>query len=165
MGEEAVLADAGRACEVAAGVGGVRSVAFLSLLRSLLYCDCPLNVSLALQGQRNLFCIAQVTITGQGEIRFSPLIRTFEIPSFLDVNRLESQAVDPSIDQVSEPRSRVLNQLGIGWALRRLPVVAPAGDPIPLSGGISFVEPNLKDWSGRAGFLEARENARLTILI
>ena len=33
MGEEAVLADSGRAGEVAAGAGGVRSLAILSILR------------------------------------------------------------------------------------------------------------------------------------
>ena len=33
MGEEAVLADSGRASEVAARVGRVRSLAFLSILR------------------------------------------------------------------------------------------------------------------------------------
>ena len=33
MGEEAVLADSGRACEVAAGGGRVRRLAFLRILR------------------------------------------------------------------------------------------------------------------------------------
>ena len=33
MGEEAVLADSGRVGEIAAGVGRVRRVAFLSILR------------------------------------------------------------------------------------------------------------------------------------
>ena len=98
MGEEAILADSGRAGEVAAGGGRVRRLVFLSILRSLLYCDCPLNVSLALQGQRNLFCIAQVTIAGERQVGFSPLMRAFEIPSFLDVNRLESQAIESPID-------------------------------------------------------------------
>ncbi len=36
LGEEAVLADSGRAGEVTAGVGRVRSLAFLSILRGVL---------------------------------------------------------------------------------------------------------------------------------
>ena len=36
MGEEAVLADSGRLGEIAAGVGRVRSLGFLSILRGVL---------------------------------------------------------------------------------------------------------------------------------
>ena len=61
-------------------------------------CDCPLNVSLVLQGRRKLFCITQITVTGERQVGFSPLMRAFEIPSFLDVNWLESQAVESPID-------------------------------------------------------------------
>jgi len=61
-------------------------------------CDCPLNVSLVLQGQRKLFCIVQITVTGERKVGFSPLNRTFEIPSFLNIDRFEPYAIESPID-------------------------------------------------------------------
>ena len=47
---------------------------------------------------RVLLGVSKITITGQGKIRFTPLMRVFKIPRFLDVNRFESQAVESPID-------------------------------------------------------------------
>ncbi len=53
------------------------------------HCDCRLNMFWALQGRGKLVCIAQITVTGERQVGFSPLNRTFETPSFLDIDRLE----------------------------------------------------------------------------
>src|SRR5262245_2963541 len=50
---------------------------------------------------RELLCVAQITIAGKREVGFSPLMRAVEFPRFLDINRLESQAVEPSVNQKS----------------------------------------------------------------
>ena len=65
---------------------------------------------------------------------------------------------------MSQARAGVFSQLDIGLARRRLYIVAPASDPVPLPGGIPVVEPYLQDRSSSADFLEPSEYAALAIL-
>ena len=114
---------------------------------------------------RELAGISKITITGEGKVGFSPLMRAFKTPRLIPIDRLESQAVDPSVDQMSQARAGVFNQLGIGGARRRPFIVAPASDPVPLPGGISVIEPNLENQSSRTDLLKPRENAAFAIFV
>lgn|SRR5262245_16067325 len=109
--------------------------------------------------------VSQITIIGQREVSFSPLMRALKTPRFLDVEGFETEAVEASVDQVSQPRTRIFNQLSVGRTQRRLAVVAPARDPIPLAGRVTVVEPNLKNRSSGFHFLEPREETGFAILV
>ena len=86
-------------------------------------------------------------------------------PRLFAVERPEPQAVQPSIDEVSQSCTGVFDQLGIGRASRPLCIVDPTGDPIPFPGRVSVVEPDVQDRSSRADFLEPRKDTGLTILV
>ena len=92
-------------------------------------------------------------------------MRTRETPGFIEAGRFETQAIDSTIDQVSQSRTRVFNQLRIGRAGRRLIVVAPARHPAPFTGRISLIEPHLDDRPSRPRLLKARKKAGLAIVV
>ena len=109
--------------------------------------------------------VAQIAGIGEREVRVSPLMRALEAPRLIYVARPEPEAIEPSVHNVSQPRSGIFNQLDIGLADRRLFVVAPAGYPTPFAGRISVIEPNLDHCSSRTDFLKARKEAGVAIFV
>lgn len=76
--------------------------------------DCDLKTQQTRWERDGSVSVAQITSISQRKVRFAPLMRTHEIPWFIGSDRFETQTVDPAIDQVRQPRTRIFNRLSTG---------------------------------------------------
>ena len=110
-----------------------------------------------------LAVISKVTRMGQREIGLTPLVRTLKTPRLIHVGGLEAEAIEPSVHEICQSRSRIFDHLSVGGACRRRFTIAPADDPVPGAGGIAIIEPNLRYRPCGTGFLESSKDAGIAV--
>src|SRR5438034_1208479 len=82
--------------------------------------------------------IDQIAGVGEGEIGLTPLVPAFQAPVLRQRDRLQADAPDASEDEMGQPGSGIFHRLRVGRTAGMLRIVAPPGDPTPLSLGISL---------------------------